>query len=476
MPALNNMDRSVSKYLTQHADVHSRVADAMDGQFEHGVMIPAFAEGAGLVEALASIPHAVGGVLVVVVVNRSADATLAQIARHEESLRAIADRWPRRTDASVSVLPSWAAVHAWPNGRLVVLDVRVSRRRGVGLARKIGCDVLLRLWANGTLRQPWLHMSDADSRWPADFFGRSDFATPTDLAPAALIRTYVHEAAVQEHAEACLRYEARLRHHVLGLQWAGSPYAYEAIGSTISCNALAYAQVRGVPSRPAAEDFYLLNKLAKLGEIRTVRGAPMRVSGRVSDRVPFGTGAALTTAVASEQMPRCYEPRLFVLLRMTLQALAQALDNNTDLATGLAAVVDRSEAARAAGDTSTPLKGRNPRLWEMPPLPTDLLAIWYAGVVERGLAEVVEEVQASRLPLPRRRRRLADQVDAFATLKLMHAWRSRGLPDVSVEDAVARSPFCVAAGIVIPQGASVGEMAALLPDLAALELVFEFEA
>ncbi len=468
------MDRSVSKYLSQHADAHSHVADSIDGRFEHGVMIPAFAEGAALVEALASVPDADGGVLVVVVVNRPSDATPEQVARHDESLVAITALWPRRPDTTADTLPSWASLHVWPKGRLVVLDVRVPRRRGVGLARKIGCDVLLRLWANGTLRQPWLHMSDADSRWPADFFGRADFVTPTAPAPAALIRTYVHEAAAQVHAEACLRYEARLRHHVLGLQWARSPYAYEAIGSTISCHALTYAQVRGVPSRPAAEDFYLLNKLAKIGEIRTVRGAPMRVSGRVSDRVPFGTGAALTTAVANDQLPRCYEPQLFVLLRMTLQALKHALVHETDLAAGLAEVTQRSEASRVAVTAVLPLKDRIPGLWDPPTLTPDLWAIWQAGVAERGLAAVVDEVQTAGLTLPKRQRRLADQVDAFATLKLMHAWRSRGLPDVPVEDAVARSPFCVEAGIVVPQRGSVRAMAALLAALAALELVFEF--
>ena len=67
MPAQLRANRSVAKYLAKYADSHSVVADAIEGCFSHGVMIPAFAEGRGLVTALESIPSAPGGVMVVVV-------------------------------------------------------------------------------------------------------------------------------------------------------------------------------------------------------------------------------------------------------------------------------------------------------------------------------------------------------------------------------------------------------------------------
>ena len=72
-------------------------------------------------------------------------------------------------------------------------------------------------------------------------------------------------------------YELRLHHYVLGLEYAGSPYAYHTLGSCLAVKADAYAQVRGFPKRAGAEDFYLLNKLAKLGAMPRLQGRCIRI-------------------------------------------------------------------------------------------------------------------------------------------------------------------------------------------------------
>jgi len=46
--------------------------------------------------------------------------------------------------------------------------------------------------------------------------------------------------------------------------------------------------------RQAGEDFYFLHKLTKLGQIYEIQDAIVYPSARVSDRVPFGTGASMT--------------------------------------------------------------------------------------------------------------------------------------------------------------------------------------
>src|SRR6185295_2791724 len=88
-------------------------------------------------------------------------------------------------------------------------------------------------------------------------------------------------------------YEVRLRYDVLGLASAGSPWAMHAIGSTLAVGVEAYAAVRGFPRRMAGEDFHLLAKLAKIGRVVRAGGEPIRLRSRSSDRVPFGTGAAV---------------------------------------------------------------------------------------------------------------------------------------------------------------------------------------
>ena len=86
-----------------------------------------------------------------------------------------------------------------------------------------------------------------------------------------------------QHAQAL--YDASLHYYVAGLKWAGSPWAFHTIGSTLAINAAHYAQARGFPKRRAAEDFYLLNKLAKLGHIETLSSPPL--ADQISSRPPL---------------------------------------------------------------------------------------------------------------------------------------------------------------------------------------------
>ena len=74
-------------------------------------------------------------------------------------------------------------------------------------------------------------------------------------------------------SHATLIYELTMHHYVLHLQAIGSPYAFHTLGSSCVIHSHAYAAVRGMPLRNAAEDFYLLNKLAKVGPVHCARGA-----------------------------------------------------------------------------------------------------------------------------------------------------------------------------------------------------------
>ena len=62
------------------------------------------------------------------------------------------------------------------------------------------------------------------------------------------------------------------------MKYARSPYAFHTIGSTMAVSANHYAKVRGFPKREAGEDFYLLNKLAKVKTLGA-QGCSRRRSG-----------------------------------------------------------------------------------------------------------------------------------------------------------------------------------------------------
>ena len=188
---------------------------------------------------------------------------------------------------------------------------------GVGYARKLGTDIALWLFAHNHITSPWVRSTDADADWPEPYF--------LPLAPAggisAVIYPFAH-CALQEHdatsTTAAAIYDAWLRYYVTGLQWSGSPWAFHTIGSTLAIHLEHYAIQRGFPKREAGEDFYLLNKLAKSGGVQILDTPTLRLSNRISDRTPFGTGHAIGKISQSGEGPEWdfYHPDIFVQLKI----------------------------------------------------------------------------------------------------------------------------------------------------------------
>lgn len=208
----------------------------------------------------------------------------------------------------------------------VVAHCAGSLTGGVGEARKVGCDIALRLWRRGQIRSPWLSTTDADARVDADYFAIASLSPSTGLGKetVGLWHDYRHLTAPLDTSPLAL-YESFLRYHELGLRYSGSPYAYPALGSTMVIEASAYASVRGFPKREAGEDFYMLDKLAKLGQLSRTTGMISLVD-RPSDRVPFGTGAstvAIEAKIKAEESYLWYAPESYSLLQAWLRALAR---------------------------------------------------------------------------------------------------------------------------------------------------------
>ncbi|EAQ98301.1 hypothetical protein [Congregibacter litoralis] len=227
----------------------------------------------------------------------------------------------------------------------------LPQKEGVGLARKIGCDIALALSAGGFVTSPWIHCSDADAILPADYFAAAR-AVQGDNKMVALTYPFEHiPPADARERRAIALYEAYLHHYVEGLRKARSPYAFHTIGSCIAVKTDAYALVRGFPRRAAGEDFYLLNKVAKHGSVHTPHCEPLRLSARLSSRVPFGTGPAMARLLSSDQPesvalfydPRCFEA-LAALIRFVedhgfpgskVEDLAAQLNNHPELLTAV---------------------------------------------------------------------------------------------------------------------------------------------
>jgi hypothetical protein len=411
--------KAQQQYLERHAEPEAKIADRLAGTFGHALILPAHDEGDDLMQALQSVPTGPDGdVLIVLVVNASPEAPAWVHERNAEVLTHL--RWKYgQEEAAYLDAPAPARVFRFRAGRILHID-RASPAhllpsgQGVGWARKIGFDIALRLHRSRRLTSRWLHSTDADVILPRDYFERASAVVQPDAA--ALVYPFSHRGEEDVAlARAVQLYEISLRYYVLGLASAGSPYAHHTIGSTLAVDAVAYAKVRGVPKRTAAEDFYLLGKLAKIGPIVRLGGAIISLSGRVSRRVPFGTGPAVER-IARKGDFTLYHPGIFEKLGVWLAAMSDL----THLSPSGAFSKRLVERCRKGGLDATVLL-------EMAAHPSIEAALAAASRHAKNTAKF--------------RQHLATWFDAFRTLKFVHGLEARGLAPVPWLDALRDAPF-----------------------------------
>lgn len=413
---------ALAKYLDRHAEPEARAADLLDGKFGHALEVPAYGEGESLFATLASVPEGpLGQALVVLVLNAREDSP-EDIHRANQQTRERLDR--DAPPASVLSQEPHVSLRRLGHAALLLIDRAVPGRflpegQGVGLARKIGCDLILRLRAGGRIASPWVHCTDADVLLPEDFF-RQLPGGGEERGAAAALYFFEHRVEPDEAlARAARLYEISLRYYVLGLAWAGSPYAYQSMGSCLAIRDTAYAAVRGFPRRNALEDFYVLNKLAKTGTILRLAGSPVILEGRVSDRVPISTGKALAEMVSDASRARrrelLYHPLAFAHLATWIRVIGAM--------------------ARSGGQLEKALQTM-PR--DNPFFRSELLeeALRKLGAFE-GLREALDGARDPRTLAAK----LHGWFDAFRTLKLIHALRDAGLPSLPWREALSEAPF-----------------------------------
>jgi len=120
--------------------------------------------------------------------------------------------------------------------------------------------------------------------------------------------------------EAIAAYELHLRYYVQALRYAGFPHTYHTIGSSMAVRARAYMEQGGMNRRQAGEDFYFLHKLIPLGGFTELQTTAVYPSPRPSNRVPFGTGRAVSEWL-QQPKTKTYPFKAFDDLRLFLQSV-----------------------------------------------------------------------------------------------------------------------------------------------------------
>ena len=405
---------ALAKYLNHYAEQHTQQLDDFPGRYDYACVIPCFDESQSFLQTNEAAFQAAPSLVIVVINQSPADNVNANNVALQRFIAASFPRLWQSSDHALTLYNSGAGWHmlcvdAFSPGR------QLPVKQGVGLARKIGADIACQLYYYGKISNPWIFTTDADVQLPDDYF----FAAANTADAAALIFPYQHSRPNDpQQALAIDLYDYSLRYYVAGLHWAGSPYAFQTVGSTLAIHADHYAKVRGFPKRSAGEDFYILNKLRKTGEILTLSGPLITVAARISNRTPFGTGAALSQIMQREDAERefvFYHPRVFEMLRLFLCCLPeiwQALRNDT-----AANVTLQARLLEVTGSDK-------------------LTTVLQTLGVDTGIQHALSHSKTLEGFL----KHMHAWFDAFRTLKLVHGLRDEYYPSVNFSDLQMLTP------------------------------------
>ncbi len=318
------------------------------------VVIPAYAEKALLFSTLASLAAnsdaSLEKTLILSVINNKTDAPVADKDNNRQTLDILNALISRQTfpefQPADDLMFAIQKISERPV-KLGCIDASTpgleipARTGGVGMARKIGMDAALRVLKSSVTGPRLVISLDADTIVGPDYLASVRKAMSSAKTQTGIV-SYEHLMPADETGKmAICLYEIFLRYWVLGLQYARSPYAFHSIGSTIVTTADAYLAVRGMNRREAGEDFYFLNKLAKIGPIRRIRETVVYPSARVSARVPFGTGAAVEKISGDGNSGYdLYDPRVFSILKKWLDLMRQSFSLSADRILKMARDID----------------------------------------------------------------------------------------------------------------------------------------
>jgi len=386
---------SIGKYLQRYAESEIHFVHNLTHQWQHVVCIPAFDEAETLPLLLESLSKN-KNLLVILVLNSPVSATntdaslrtqkLVELIKQQFSLQKIINEQCelRQLNNNGSDL-------------LLLQNYSIPDKQGVGLARKIACDIACQLIYDNKILSPWIHNTDADVDLPADYLGAT-LQLHDDTAAA--LYPFSHKINPQNKSQRSLQlYEYSLHYYVEALSWATSPYTFHSIGSTLLLHHKYYALARGFPRRAAGEDFYLLNKLKKIGEIQSLSKPVISLSGRSSSRVPFGTGPAINKINElknSETDYLFYHPQCFFYLKRWLSLL--------------------------------------PALWqgnELDELLNDKLL--FNSLVDIGVNKSISHARENSKDQAGFNKHMHNWFDSFKTLKLIHNLRNRELGSINLK-------------------------------------------
>ena len=307
--------RGVNYYLDRFSVREQIISEKPNASLGLVVVIPCCNEPDLIrsLEHLYTCDESICCVEVIVVINASEQADELIINQNEKSFEAAIE---------------WESNHR--TGHLKFYFIKENqlpqKHAGVGLARKIGMDEAVRRFEQIGNPQGIIACFDADAICESNYLVELEQHFKRHPKSPACAIHFEHPIDGSEFSEdiynGIMQYELHLRYYKNGLSYAGLPYAFHTIGSSMAVRNIAYQKQNGMNKRKAGEDFYFLQKLIPLGNFTEIKSTKIIPSPRVSDRVPFGTGRAMKNWLSEEKKELLsYHPNSFIDLKAFSKSL-----------------------------------------------------------------------------------------------------------------------------------------------------------
>lgn len=276
----------LQRYIDQQNNQYCRCLDRPGKLASVFVVIPCHNEPDFLttLNSLADCYPPKAEVSVLVVINDAEDAPEEAVARNISTSDCIVQWQLQHQHLFFDVQRIYA--HALPR-----------KWAGVGWARKIGMDKAVRQLVMSNYSDGIIISFDADCTVLPNYLQTIESAFDDNPTYSFFTIHFEHNIDNQELSasfrEGIIRYELHMRYYRNAMQWSGYPHAIHTVGSSFAVKASAYVKQGGMNRRKAGEDFYFLHKLVLLGNYGNISSTTVFPAARQSDRVPFGTGAAM---------------------------------------------------------------------------------------------------------------------------------------------------------------------------------------
>ncbi len=390
---------SVKIYLSKYAIPNWQLEWNKNNNITHVIVVPAICEFENIQKLLKSISQCdkkfFNETLVIFVVNNSKSSSIEVKIDNFESISFLKNYIDNSkvTDIQIGLIDASTEGNELP-----------EKDAGVGLARKIGMDWALQIFNYQSNSKKIITCLDADCKVETNYITEIiDNFNKNNLSVGVV--NFAHDLSDNnENTNAIICYEIFLRYYLLGLQSAGSPYAFQSIGSTLCCDFKSYIKSEGMNKKKAAEDFYFMEKLAKNFPVSKINSTTVYPSARGSWRVPFGTGQSVKRFInKTRDEYLLYNPKSFIILKKWLKIFLSTVKYSVD-------------------DYISEAKKINECLHDF--LNSNNFKNSFGKVLNNSSSETQFQKQKIRW------------FDGFKTLKLIHYLRDNGFPLTNMFDAL----------------------------------------